>query len=89
MPGRPSGTVSHAVDIEGYAVAEAQRLRDDLQAYGPPVQERTRKNMKNPLKGGNWGLKLLALVLAVVIYHALKTETSGDVGNDRPLFQYR
>lgn len=45
--------------------------------------------MKNPLKGGNWGLKLLALVLAVVIYHALKTETSGDVGNDRPLFQYR
>ena len=45
--------------------------------------------MKNPLKGGNWGLKLLALVLAIVVYHALKTDTSGNKSNDRPLFQYR
>ena len=45
--------------------------------------------MKNPFKNGNWGLKLLALVLAIVIYHALKTETSENKGNDRPLFQYR
>ena len=77
------------MDIEGYAGKAKQRLRDNLTARGTTVQERTPKGMKNPFKGGNWGLKLLALVLAVVIYHALKTETSGDVGNDRPLFQYR
>lgn len=29
----------------------------------------------NILKNGNWGLKLLALILAIVIYHALKNET--------------
>ena len=27
------------------------------------------------LKDANWGLKLLALVLAIVIYHAMKTDT--------------
>ena len=29
--------------------------------------------MKLPI-AGNWGLKLLALVLALVIYHTLKTD---------------
>ena len=40
------------------------------------------------LKNGNWGLKLLALVLAVVIYYALKDETVRNSSvNDRHLFQ--
>ena len=30
------------------------------------------------LKNGNWGLKLLALILAIVIYHALKDEAAGS-----------
>ena len=37
---------------------------------------------------GNWGLKLLALVLAIVIYYTIKNESaqSGRT-NDRKLFQ--
>ena len=40
------------------------------------------------LKGGNWGLKLLALILAIIVYHSLKP----DIGftqetNDRHIFQ--
>ena len=40
------------------------------------------------LKTGNWGLKLLALILAIVIYHALKNETAGGgtSNNDRTIF---
>ena len=44
------------------------------------------------LKNGNWGLKLLALILAIVIYHSLKNEsaqTQTNTGNDRSLFQHR
>ena len=43
------------------------------------------------LKNGNWGLKLLALVLAIVIYHSLKNESARDNNgnNDRPFFQHR
>ena len=42
------------------------------------------------LKDGNWGLKLLALILAIVIYHALKDETVRTVPhNDRSFFQQR
>ena len=42
------------------------------------------------LKSGNWGLKLLALILAIVIYHSLKNESSQtNAGNDRSLFQHR
>ena len=42
------------------------------------------------LKNGNWGLKLLALVLAIVIYHVLKTETvQTDTHDTAPLFQHR
>ena len=42
------------------------------------------------LKSGNWGLKLLALLLAIVIYHSLKNESSQtNAGNDRSLFQHR
>jgi len=39
-------------------------------------------------KNGNWGLKLLALILAIVIYHALKNE-SAQTGrsDDRNFFQ--
>ena len=28
------------------------------------------------LKNGNWGLKILSLVLAIIIYHAVKTESA-------------
>lgn len=37
----------------------------------------------------NWGLKLLALALAILIYHTLKP-VHGQVQNvnDRPLFHY-
>ena len=46
--------------------------------------------MTNFLKNGNWGLKLLALILAIVIYHALKSESAQNTHhNDRPLFQPR
>ena len=35
----------------------------------------------------NWGLKLLALVLAIIVYHTLKTGSSKDTDpNDRHLF---
>jgi len=38
----------------------------------------------------NWGLKLLALVLAIVIYHSLKpAEGTHGKTNDRSLFQSR
>jgi len=41
-------------------------------------------------RNGNWGLKLLALILAVVIYKALKNETaSGGRTDDRHFFQSR
>jgi len=44
------------------------------------------------LKNGNWGLKLLSLVLAIVIYYAIKTESarSGRTSqhqHDRTIFQ--
>ena len=39
-------------------------------------------------KNGNWGLKLLALILAIVIYHSLKKESAqNNNGNDRSFFQ--
>ena len=43
------------------------------------------------LKNGNWGLKLLALILAIVIYHSLKNESSRSTSgnNDRSFFQHR
>ena len=31
--------------------------------------------MKKFLKNGNWGLKLLALILAILLYQLLKNET--------------
>ena len=44
----------------------------------------------NLIKNGNWGLKLLALVLAIVIYHALKDKTvHPERNNDRNIFQHR
>ena len=44
----------------------------------------------NILKNGNWGLKLLALILAIVIYHSLKDESAPNSnGNDRSFFQHR
>ena len=45
--------------------------------------------MKIPVaSSGNWGLKLLALVLAIVIYYTIKNESawSGRT-HDRRLFQ--
>ena len=43
------------------------------------------------LKNENWGLKLLALILAIVIYHSLKNESARDNNgnNDRTFFQHR
>jgi len=41
---------------------------------------------------GNWGLKLLALALAIIVYHSLKTKTGrgpAKEGNDRHILQYR
>ena len=41
---------------------------------------------------GNWGLKLLALALAIIVYHSLKTTTGRSPvpeGNDRHFFEYR
>lgn len=46
--------------------------------------------MKFPnLRNGNWGLKLLALVLALVIYHTLKSKTENRHNKDheRTFFQ--
>ena len=41
-------------------------------------------------RNGNWGLKLLALVLAIVIYHTIKNDSARNAnGNDRSLFQHR
>ena len=44
------------------------------------------------LRNGNWGLKLLSLVLAIVIYYAIKSESAKDrhngaSPNDRPIFK--
>lgn len=43
------------------------------------------------LKDENWGLKFLALILAIVIYHSLKNESSQSTNgnNDRSFFQHR
>ena len=42
------------------------------------------------LKNGDWGLRLLALVLAIVIYHTLKNESIHDGStHDRSLFEQR
>lgn len=45
--------------------------------------------MKLP-KPADWGLRLLALVLAIIIYHSLKDDSpqTGKV-NDRHIFEYR
>lgn len=38
----------------------------------------------------NWGLKLLALLLAFILYHSLKNDDGYyHAENDRQLFQYR
>lgn len=40
------------------------------------------------LKDGNWGLKLLALILAIVIYHAVKNDLgTNHKFNDRHILQ--
>ena len=41
------------------------------------------------LKSGNWGLKILALVLAILLYHMLKPHTDKQVPkeNDRSFLQ--
>ena len=41
-------------------------------------------------RNGKWGLKLLALILAIVVYYALKDKsvTHGH-NNDRSIFQSR
>jgi len=49
-------------------------------------------NVRELLKNGNWGLKLLSLVLAVVIYYAIKSESAkggfgGASSHDRPILK--
>jgi len=46
--------------------------------------------MKLPSLSGNLGLKILALGLAIVIYYALKSESSRSGNNDdKRIFHYR
>ena len=48
------------------------------------------KEMKNPIEliTKNWGLKILALILAIVIYHSLKpTEQDAPTNHDRTTLQ--
>ena len=46
--------------------------------------------MKKFLKDGNWGLRLLALVLAVITYHAFKTDMSRTSdNNDRSILKHK
>ena len=41
-------------------------------------------------RNGKWGLKLLALILAIVVYYALKDKSvSHGHANDRSFFQSR
>ena len=49
---------------------------------------------RNWLKNGNWGLKLLSLILAIVVYYSIKTESArggrtSQTQNDRTIFQSR
>ena len=49
---------------------------------------------RNWLKNGNWGLKLLSLILAIVVYYSIKTESArggrtSPTQNDRTIFQSR
>ena len=40
------------------------------------------------IRGGNWGIKLLSLALAIFIYYAIKHESaSGGHSHDRNIFQ--
>ena len=40
------------------------------------------------LKDGNWGLKILALILAIVIYHTIKHDLgTTHTSNDRQILQ--
>ena len=42
------------------------------------------------ITNGNWGLKLLALALAIIVYYAIKPNTSDFTDrNDRHLFKSR
>ena len=46
--------------------------------------------MKKIFKNGNWGLKLLALALAILLYHIIKNESpSVSQNHDRQFFNYR
>ena len=36
------------------------------------------RDLRDYIKNGNWGLKLLALLLAIIIYLAIRTETSSS-----------
>lgn len=45
--------------------------------------------MKNFFFKGGWGLKLLALALAIVLYHSLKNETVGRQNKNETIFHTR
>jgi len=53
-----------------------------------PVIEFFRSALK--LLTDNWGLKLLALLLAIIIYHSMKSDDARLTGdNDRKQYYYR
>ena len=37
------------------------------------------QDLRNFIRNGNWGLKLLALLLAIVIYLAIRSENAGSM----------
>ncbi len=45
--------------------------------------------MKDFFFKGSWGLKLLALILAIVLYHSLKNETLTTSRNNETIFRTR
>ena len=63
------------MDQQGRAGREPQKYRLGAHSITHSQQqspERIQEMKLNFLKNGNWGLKLLALILALIIYHTLK-----------------
>jgi hypothetical protein len=73
------------VDRQDSAEAQTQRF-----VHQTPVLHYERKQQMKLPKLKDWGLRLLALVLAIIIYHSLKDESNSSKDkNDRSFFEYR